>query len=288
MSVYREGIVNRVEHNLRRGLDNVVSADADFRSFAEDSLDRARIKEQWDTLVAGCSKGFRKGQKILEIGSGFGGFVVFASGVGMKAFGIELEQERLFISTALRSAEKTRGAFFVMGVGEDLPFPENSFDIIYSTNVLEHVRDPAAVIMDSFRVLKPRGIMQFVIPNYGSWWEGHYGILWLPNLPRSLAKWYVRLFGRDPRFLDTLQFITRPGLEKCLAKLGNRVEILGWGVEIWEKRVRTLDFSKWACLGKLNRILQWIHKLGMVHPIIWLGKKLHWETPIILTVRKTP
>jgi SAM-dependent methyltransferase len=288
MSIHKEEIVDRIECDLRRELDHVVNADADFRAFAEDALDRARIEEQWDTLVAGCSKGFRKGQKILEIGSGFGGFVVFAGGVGMKAFGIELEQERLSISATLRSAEKTGAAFFVRSVGEALPFPENSFDIVYSTNVLEHVRDPAAVIQDSIRVLKPGGFLQFVIPNYGSWWEGHYGILWLPNLSKSLARWYVRFFGRDPHFLDTLQFINRPGLEKCLATLGNRVEILGWGVETWEKRVRTLAFSEWASLGKLKRILRWIHKLGVVHPIIWLGKKLHWETPLILTLRKTP
>jgi hypothetical protein len=50
--------------------------------------------------------------------------------------------------------------------------------------------------------------------------------------------------------------------------------------------VRTIAFSEWAALGKLKNIVQWIHSLGLVEVVIWLGKRLHWETPLILTLRK--
>ena len=142
------------------------------------------------------------------------------------------------------------------------------------------------VIAEGIRVLKPGGFLQFVVPNYGSWWEGHYGVVWLPNMPRPLARLYVRLYGRDPTYLDTLQFINRRRLEQILDKRRDRVEILSWGEEIWEKRVRTIAFSEWAALGKLKNIVQWIHSLGLVEVVIWLGKRLHWETPLILTLRR--
>ena len=56
------------------------------------------------------------------------------------------------------------------------PFPTSYFDVVYSSNVLEHVNEPPKVIGEIIRVLKPGGHAQIVVPNYGSWWEGHYGI----------------------------------------------------------------------------------------------------------------
>lgn len=41
--------------------------------------------------------------------------------------------------------------------GLDLPYPDNCFDLIFSNQVLEHVRSPDALIADAFRVLKPGG-----------------------------------------------------------------------------------------------------------------------------------
>ena len=55
------------------------------------------------------------------------------------------------------------------------PLPTSYFDVVYSSNVLEHVKEPPKVISEIIRVLKPGGHAQIVVPNYGSWWEGHYG-----------------------------------------------------------------------------------------------------------------
>ncbi|MEF2231722.1 MAG: class I SAM-dependent methyltransferase [Pseudodesulfovibrio sp.] len=41
--------------------------------------------------------------------------------------------------------------------GTTLPFPENSFDMVNSNNVFEHVRHPEAVIREIHRILKPGG-----------------------------------------------------------------------------------------------------------------------------------
>jgi SAM-dependent methyltransferase len=279
-------IVVRTEHELQNELSSVVSSKTDYRKLAEDTVSPERAKEQWNMLWQVCGTEPENGQTILEIGSSFGAFVGYASKCGMSAFGIEPERERVHIARDLLAAKGTKQILITTGVGECLPFLDARFDVVYSTNVLEHVRNPEMVIAEGIRVLKPGGFLQFVVPNYGSWWEGHYGVVWLPNMPRSLARLYVRLYGRHPTYLDTLQFINRRRLEQLLDKHRDRVEILSWGEEIWEKRVRTIAFSEWAALGKLKNIVQWIHSLGLVEVVIWLGKRLHWETPLILTLRK--
>lgn len=43
----------------------------------------------------------------------------------------------------------------VLGVGEELPFQDNSFDAVFSLNVLEHVKDPFKCASEIARVMKP-------------------------------------------------------------------------------------------------------------------------------------
>lgn len=45
------------------------------------------------------------------------------------------------------------------GDGRTLPWPDATFDVVWSNSVLEHVRDPAAVLAETRRVLRPGGAM---------------------------------------------------------------------------------------------------------------------------------
>jgi SAM-dependent methyltransferase len=261
-----------------------------IQQMTHDSLNEARSKEQLILFerISGVSLA---GKSLLEVGSGIGLTVTMARlEFGAEAFGIEPSGDEyagsLEIARTLVKGYGLSPDILLPGVGEQIPFPDDHFDVVFSSNVLEHVQNPEAVINESIRVLKPGGIMQFVVPNYGSWWEGHYGILWLPNLPRALAKVYVRACGRQPKYIDTLQLINYSDLQRILAKQSPRIEVLNWGQEVWEQRVRSLNFAEFAALSKLKMMLDWIHKFGLVAGVIWLGKKLRWETPFILTLRK--
>ena len=52
----------------------------------------------------------------------------------------------------------------VLGVGEELPFEDNTFDAVFSLSVLEHVKDPFACARELARVLKPGGTLYAAVP----------------------------------------------------------------------------------------------------------------------------
>lgn len=61
--------------------------------------------------------------------------------------------------------------------GRNIPFPDHSFDVVFSSNVLEHVEDLKGLLDDAVRVLKPGGIMVHILPSATwRWWTilGHY------------------------------------------------------------------------------------------------------------------
>ncbi len=229
---------------------------------------------------------------FLEVGSGFGGLVTYLNKKyhhKVRAYGIDPSADAYdgtMQCAKLLAASNNIADRFVSAVGEALPFPDETFDWVYSTSVLEHVKDSEKVLSESIRVLKKGGILQFVIPNYGSFWEGHYGILILPYMPKWLFKFFVLFLGRDPKFVDTLNLTTRRSIQSDLKPVFANIQIISWGVDVWENRLRSLEFSEWASLGRLKQYVKIAHKLGVVEWIIRLNRYVHWETPFVLTLRK--
>jgi len=267
-------------HRVRKG---------DPTKFARAALNPQAAEEQLALLprLGGTNL---EGKRLLEIGSGYGMFLVIArQKYKIDAFGIEPGGDRYSNFDILQKILRRHGLdpkIVSPHSGEALPYPDNSFDIVYSHNTLEHVANPQKVIFEALRVLKKGGIAQFVVPSYNSFWEGHYGILWLPGLPKWLAKIYVHLWGRDPSFINTLNFVTPRKLKKILEAWPGELEILSWGEKVWEERLRSATVPNRGALERLKPVVQLIRHLRLTAPVIWLGKRLAWYTPIILTVRK--
>jgi SAM-dependent methyltransferase len=263
----------------------------DPRRVAQEALSTDRIGEQLDLLERWA--GGVAGRRLLEIGAGFGLFVAEACRRGADAAGVEPDDPSIYaafpISQRVLSAYGLACDRIQPGVGESLPFPDASFDLVYSTNVLEHTRDPVAVIAEAARVLRPGGVLQIVVPNYRSLYEGHYGIPWLPGMSPRVARLWVRAFGRNPEFVDTLVFVTpamvRKGVERAMQN-GHALEVLDLGVELFEHRMRTADFSAWGDLGKVIRLIRLARTIGLGGLASRICVLFGWYNPIVLTARR--
>lgn len=110
---------------------------------------------------------------VFEIGVGLGAYLSRLAQDAQQAIGLDVELERTI--TAHTSVDQ-----IACGVGENLPFPANRFDLILSNEVLEHVQDDRKSIQELVRILKPGGRLVMFCPNRGYPFETH-GIYWKGN-----------------------------------------------------------------------------------------------------------
>ncbi len=111
------------------------------------------------------------GKKLLEVGCGIGTDLVrFAKG-GAEVTGVDLSE------TALELAEKNaRQAEVTMRLelanGEDMPFEDDAFDVVYGHGVLQYTAEPQKMVAECRRVLRSDGVAIFMVYNRISWLNG--------------------------------------------------------------------------------------------------------------------
>lgn len=150
------------------------------------------------------------GARILDLGSGAGGFVAACRKRGLSAYGVEPDRigNGAEITAIQIAAQRVVTPAFVVGVGERLPFADCAFDLVVLDQVLEHVSDQSSVLAEALRVVKPNGAVFIACPNYLCFYEPHYKVAFLPLMPKVLGKWYLKLRGRNPILLEQIQYTT--------------------------------------------------------------------------------
>ncbi|GEM_PF-5697671 len=107
----------------------------------------------------------RPGAKVLEVGSGWGTAIAAFDVAGFPSFSVEATSHRsAFIRERLQIPCLT-GEIELLPLGEDFLQAE-SFDLIFSSNVLEHVYNTREVIERIHTLLKPGGLAYLELPNY--------------------------------------------------------------------------------------------------------------------------
>lgn len=175
----------------------------------------------------GKALNFNEKTNILEIGSGIGTRCLLGNALwGSQFTGVEpclhTFSPLLEAIVEFQKANVSLSYQYVNARGEDIKIPDNSFNHVLSFDVLEHVQDPKKVISEAYRLVKPGGKFFFSTVNYFSFYEGHYRIPWVPGLNRKIASKWVKLFGRNPKFLDEINFITRMEISNYLNDAGFR------------------------------------------------------------------
>jgi SAM-dependent methyltransferase len=166
--------------------------------------------------------GFASGKaKVLDLAAGCGQFMQYGFKAGYEVWGVEPEQWKLdFIRRKFQLLGiPEQGNRIIEGTGEALPFENDEFDCVTTFQTLEHVQNPLQVLKEMVRVTKAGGGIYICCPDYRSTFEAHYQLPWLPLFPRWLAKSYLRLLNCPVAGLETIQYVTKPGILKMLSAI---------------------------------------------------------------------
>lgn len=88
--------------------------------------------------------------------------------------------------TAVKVAS-SRGLAIHLGSLKEQNFPDQSFDPVVSSHVIEHVHDPVGLLGECRRILRPDGKLVIITPNIASWGHAWFRSNWLAlDPPRHL------------------------------------------------------------------------------------------------------
>lgn len=123
---------------------------------------------RFDTL------GLRPGDAFLDAGAGFGRHAYEAARRGATVFALdwaddEVRGTRAMFGAMIESREipATNFGGALRGDATRLPFPDETFDRVVTSEVLEHIQNDVAAIAELHRVLKPGGTLAVTVP---TWW----------------------------------------------------------------------------------------------------------------------
>ncbi len=132
------------------------------------------------------------GRTVVDVGGGAGHFTAAFRSRGADCYLFEPDQAEL-----LSRGSTPAGA--IVADGYWLPVADGSADICFSSNVLEHVADPAGLIEEMIRATKPGGVIYLSFTNWYSPWGGHEMSPWHLLGAGFAARRYLRRYGREPK-----------------------------------------------------------------------------------------
>jgi len=215
-----------------------------------------------------AAAGSRSTGRVLDDGCGVGQYLKRLGERASSAYGLEFDPGHAH----------TAGGWLanvVRGAGEALPFPDGSFDLVLSHEVLEHVADDRGAVGEIARVLRrpepgaPAGRLVLFVPNRGYPFETH-GIYWrgryrFGNIP--LVNYLPRRV-RD-RLAPHVRAYTRRDLERLFQGLPLRVVSRARIFGAYDNLI-----ARWPAAGRaLRSVLQGLERtplqrLGLSH--VWV------------------
>ena len=148
-----------------------------------------RLKPEWkDSLVLyreiidECT---RADMRILDIGCRHADLLRPVYSKTKYTYGLDVDKNALDRNAVIGKK--------AVGTADSLPFLDNTFDVVVSSWVLEHLDNPRRVFREIYRVLKPGGKVIFVTPN--SW---NYNVWMIRVIPNAFHDFFTRrLYNRQ-------------------------------------------------------------------------------------------
>ena len=144
-----------------------------------------------------------KNKLILDIGTGSGDI---ASYIG---------KHNTVVSVDISDCRKNKKNFYFSRCNESLPFKLESFDVVISNHVIEHVQNQELHIKEIKRVLKKGGTLYLATPNRLWPFEVHYKLCFLHYLPHKL---FLKVLKSARVYKEDINLLTLNDLETLLKK----------------------------------------------------------------------
>ncbi|MBR9825861.1 MAG: class I SAM-dependent methyltransferase [Alphaproteobacteria bacterium] len=208
-----------------------------------------------------------EGMRVLDLGCGQGRHLhalywdetpVEVVGLDLSLEDVKVAWDGFFELPPPDPYSERRSAVVTAGDAQRLPFPDNSFDRIICSEVLEHVPDPDQVLSEISRILKPGGLFAASVPRY--WPEA---ICWrLSEGYQNTPGGHVRIFRSE----GLKSAVEAQGFKRFGRHWAHALHSPYWWLQcaLWDKRessglVRTYrKFLEWDLLQRpwLTRTLE--------------------------------
>ena len=228
----------------------------------------------------------RAGMRLLDVGSGAGTITAdLARLVGPEHLtALEVSEQAAAITRAELRRQDLPQVRIVVGDAHDLPFASAEFDVVHVHQVLLHVTNPAGVLGEARRVLRPGGIASIRESDYE-------GFRWYPD-SAGLTRWrqlYLRAARANGGTPDAgrrlLAWAHQAGFTEVTPSASTTLHATPeqrstWGAA-WAKRILAppladqLRAEGWADAAELERISAAWHEWA-AHPDGWFAL-LHGE-----------
>lgn len=198
-----------------------------------------------------------RGAEILEIGGGTGWQAAELATHGFRVCSIDLAD----------SAYASQRVFDVQAYdGAHIPFPDHSFDVVFSSNTLEHIKDVGSLLNEARRVLKPGGFGVHLMPTPA--WRVWTGITYYPWLAGMAAR--ALIGSRDS---PANVFMTHARSKENLAALAFRALVPPRHGETGNALLEVGLFSRWRWQG-VFREAGWSVERSHVVRLFYTGHSL--------------
>jgi len=147
-----------------------------------DKGSRERLLQREKIVLRLLQPHLKKGKRVLDVGCGAGRFLYQLNKrvQNMELHGIDYSQVRI------KKASTLPFKFKKANIEAGLPYEDNYFNIVYAGEVLEHLYNPDAFIIEAKRILKKGGLLLLTTPNLCAWFNRIF-----------------MLFGIQPLFIES-------------------------------------------------------------------------------------